>query len=110
MLLVGSVVVVRQTNLIRNSKLNEAGKQIVSIRYGGFSGPATDIKYGTFKNLVLQDPEIKAVTLANHLPRLDFFGPISMEMQFSGLRCRQTRVVSVERRFGFFENVQYADH
>ena len=82
MLLVGSVVVVRQTNLMRNSKLNEAGKQIVSIRYGGFSGPATDSKYGTFKNLVLQDPEIKAVTLANHLPRLDFFGPISMEMQF----------------------------
>ncbi len=82
MLLVGSVVVVRQTNLMRNSKLNEAGKQIVSIRYGGFSGPATDSKYGTFKNLVLEDPSIQSMTLANHLPRLDYFGPINMQMQF----------------------------
>lgn len=81
-LLVGSVVVVRQMNLMRNSKLNEAGKQILSIRYGGFSGPATDAHYATFKNLVMQDPEIQSVTLANHLPRLDFFGPIDMEMQF----------------------------
>ncbi len=81
-LLVGSVVVVQQMNLMRNSKLNEAGKQILSIRYGGFTGPATNDKYGTFKNLILQDPEIQSVTLANHLPRLNFFGPLDMEMQF----------------------------
>ena len=81
-LLVGSVVVVQQMNLMRNSKLNEAGKQILSIRYGGFTGPATNEKYGTFKNLILQDPEIQSVTLANHLPRLNFFGPLDMEMQF----------------------------
>jgi len=81
-LLVGSVVVVQQMNLMRNSKLNEAGKQILSIRYGGFTGPATNEKYGTFKNLILQDPEIQSVTLANHLPRLEFFGPLDMEMQF----------------------------
>lgn len=81
-LLVGAIIVVRQMELMRNSKLNEAGKQIVSIRYGGFSGPATDSKYAAFKNRVLQDPEIQTMTLANHLPRLDFFGPINMEMQF----------------------------
>ena len=73
-LLVGAIIVVRQMDLMRNSKLNEAGKQIVSIRYGGFSGPATDSKYNAFKNIVLQDPEIQTMTLANHLPRLDFFG------------------------------------
>jgi putative ABC transport system permease protein len=82
MLLFGTVIVVRQMDLMRNSKLNEAGNQIVSIRYGGFSAPATDQHYNTFKNLVLQDPEIESVTLANHLPRLDFFGPINMRMQF----------------------------
>ncbi len=31
---------------------------------------------------MLQDPEIEEMTLANHLPRLDFFGPINMVMQF----------------------------
>jgi putative ABC transport system permease protein len=81
-LLVGTVIVVRQMDMMRNSKLNEAGKQILSIRYGGFTGDASDRKYLTFKNLVLQDPAIEAVTLANHLPRLDFFGPVNMNMQF----------------------------
>ncbi|HYI79057.1 MAG TPA: ABC transporter permease, partial [Chryseolinea sp.] len=82
MLLAGTVIVVRQMDLMRNSKLNEMGKQIVSIRYGGFTGIADDQKYLAYKQLILQDPEIEAVTLANHLPRLDFFGPIGMEMQF----------------------------
>jgi putative ABC transport system permease protein len=81
-LLTGTVIVVRQMGLMRNSKLNEAGKQIVSIRYGGFTGVANDAKYLTFKNKVMEDPEIESMTLANHLPRLDFFGPINMTMQF----------------------------
>ena len=81
-LLTGTVIIVRQMDLLKNSKLNEAGNQIVSIRFGGFAGPTTNEKYLTFKNAVLQDPEIEKMTLANHLPRLDFFGPINMEMQF----------------------------
>jgi putative ABC transport system permease protein len=81
-LLVGTVIVVRQMDLMRNSKLNEAGKQVVSIRYGGFTGVANDQKYQAFKNILIQDPEIEAVTLANHLPRLDYFGPLNMQMQF----------------------------
>lgn len=82
MLLAGTLIVVRQMNLMRNSKLNETGKQIVSIRYGGFTGVADDQKYLSYKQRILEDPQIEAVTLANHLPRLDFFGPINMEMQF----------------------------
>ena len=81
-LLTGTVIIVRQMDLLKNSKLNEAGNQIVSIRFGGFAGPTPNEKYLTFKNAVLQDPEIEEITLANHLPRLDFFGPINMEMQF----------------------------
>jgi putative ABC transport system permease protein len=81
-LLSGTVIVVRQMNLMRNSKLNEAGRQIVSIRYGGFTGVADNQKYLTFKNEVLKDPELTEVTLANHLPRLEYFGPIGTEMQF----------------------------
>lgn len=82
MLLAGTVIVVRQMDLMRNSKLNEMGKQVLSIRYGGFVGVADDQKYLAYKQLILQDPEMEAVTLANHLPRLDYFGPINMEMQF----------------------------
>ena len=81
-LLTGTVIVVRQMDLMRNSKLNEAGRQIVSIRYGGFTVPTTDSQYITFKNLILQDPDIESVSLANHLPRLDFFGAVNIQMQF----------------------------
>lgn len=81
-LLIGTVVILRQMNLMKNSKLNEAGDQIVSIRYGGFGAVADNLKYQTFKNRVLDDPEIKYMTLGNHLPRLDYFGPINMRFQF----------------------------
>jgi putative ABC transport system permease protein len=67
---------------MRNSKLNEAGNQIVSIRYGGFSGKATDEQYQSYKNLILEDPSIEAVTLANHLPRQEYFASLTMEFQF----------------------------
>jgi putative ABC transport system permease protein len=67
---------------MRYSKLNEAGNQIVSIRYGGFSGSATDAQYESFKNLILNDPKISSVTLANHLPRQDNFPTMDMEFQF----------------------------
>lgn len=85
-LLIGSVILVRQMDLMQNSKLNEAGKQVISIRYGGFGGQATDTQYNTYKNLLLQDPQIEAVTLANHLPRLDFFGPLNMRFQFPDIK------------------------
>ena len=82
LLLISAVVIVRQMNLMRYSKLNESGDQIVSIRYGGFSGIADNNKYQTFKDRVLQDPQIAAVTLANHLPRLDYFGGLGMPFMF----------------------------
>lgn len=100
-LLVGSIVVVRQMNLMRNSKLNEAGKQILSIRYGGFSGPATDSQFSIFKNLVLQDHDIQAMTLANHLPRLDYFGPINMQMQFPEINTDQHEWFQLNGDFDF---------
>lgn len=81
-LLISTIIVVKQMDMMRNSKLNEAGKQIVSIRYGGFTGPTTNDKFLTYKNFLLEDKDIHSVTLANHLPRLDFFGPLDMEFQF----------------------------
>lgn len=81
-LLIGSAVLVRQMDLMQNSKLNEAGDQVLSIRFGGFGGTANDSQYNVYKNILLQDPQIEAVTLGNHLPRLDYFGPINMRFQF----------------------------
>ncbi len=86
-LLIGSMVLVRQMDLMRNSKLNEAGKQIISIRFGGFGqNAATDMQYNTYKNMLLADPQIASVTLANHLPRLDYFGPLNMRFQFPDIK------------------------
>ena len=81
-LLSGTFIVVNQMDLMRKSKLNEAGNQIVSIRYGGFTGPATNEQYQSYKNLILQDPQIEDVTLANHLPRQDNFPFMNMQFQF----------------------------
>jgi putative ABC transport system permease protein len=100
-LLSGTVIVVRQMDMMRNSTLNAAGKQIISIRYGGFTGPATDEKYNTFKNIVGHDPEIEAITLANHLPRLDYFGPINMRMQFPEISEEQHEWFQLNGDFDF---------
>jgi putative ABC transport system permease protein len=81
-LLSGTFIVVNQMDLMRYSKLNEAGNQIVSVRYGGFTGPATDAQYRSYKSLILQDPQIEDVTLANHLPRQDNFPGMNMKFKF----------------------------
>ena len=42
-------------------------------------------KYKAFKRLVQQDPELSQITLANHLPRQDFFGSIDTKVSFPEL-------------------------
>jgi putative ABC transport system permease protein len=85
-LLSGTFILVNQMDLMRYTKLNEAGDQLLSIRYGGFSGNASDAQYQSYKRLVLQDPQIEHVTLAAHIPKQDNFGPSNMEFQFPALR------------------------
>jgi putative ABC transport system permease protein len=101
-LLIGSIILIRQMDLMRNSKLNEAGKQIVSIRFGGFGeNAATDYQYRTFKNILQADPDIESVTLANHLPRLDFFGPIGMRYQFPEIKEEEHEWFQLNGDFDF---------
>lgn len=78
-LLISTVVAVNQMSMMQNSSLNAAGDQILSIRFGG---TADYNRYSTFKNLLQQDPDLQHVTFGNHLPRLDFFGPLSTPYQF----------------------------
>ena len=64
---------------MQRTKLNEAGSQLLSIRYGGI---APQEKFMTFKQAVLQDKDIEHVTMANHLPRLNYFGWIGANVKF----------------------------
>ena len=70
-LIISTFVVIRQMNYMQSTKLNEAGSQLLSIRYGG---TAPQEKFEAFRQSVLQDGDIEHVTMANHLPRLDYFG------------------------------------
>ncbi len=73
LLIICTILIFRQVNLLKDSKLNEQGDQIVSIRYGG-SAPYE--KYPVLREQILQDPQIREVTMANHLPRQNYFGGI----------------------------------
>jgi len=78
-MLICTGVLMKQINFIKSSKLNEQGEQILSIRYGGGIAPIE--KYAVYKSSVLQDPNFNDVTLANHLPRLHYFGFIGITIK-----------------------------
>jgi putative ABC transport system permease protein len=64
---------------LKSTKLNEQGSQLMAIRFGGI---ARQDRFPAFKHSVLEDPQIESVTMANHLPRLDFFGWIGAQVKF----------------------------
>ena len=64
---------------LKTTKLNEQGDQILSIRFGGI---ARQDRFAEFKRSVLEDPQIQYVTMANHLPRLNYFGWIGTDVKF----------------------------
>src|SRR4029079_4726206 len=70
-LIIYTLIVVRQMEELKTTKLNEQGSQLLSIRFGGI---ARQEHFEMFKRAVLEDPQIEHVTMANHLPRLDYFG------------------------------------
>lgn len=78
-LIICTFIVIKQMDKLKTTKLNENGSQLLSIRFGGIADPA---KYEAFKRVVLEDHEIKNVTMANHLPRLDYFGWIGASVKF----------------------------
>jgi putative ABC transport system permease protein len=77
LLTISTLVILRQMDLIQKSKLNESGEQILSVRYGTV---APNEKYEALKNELLKDKDLNGVTMANHLPRHDYFG--GMETNF----------------------------
>ena len=81
-LIICTGIILMQMNYLQSSKLNKAGEQMVSIRFGG---TAPNSRYPVFKQMVSQDPELDNITLANHLPRQEYFGPINWNMRFPGV-------------------------
>lgn len=78
-LIICTFIIIQQMDKLKTTKLNEQGSQILSIRFGGIAQQA---RYEEFKRSVLQDPEIKHVTMGNHLPRLEYFGWIGATVKF----------------------------
>lgn len=77
-MVISTGVLMKQINFLKSSKLNEQGEQVISIRFGG---TAPFEKYPTFKNTVLQEPIFNKITMANHLPRQNYFGGIGINIK-----------------------------
>ena len=71
-LLVVMIVTNRQTSLMYKTKLNTYGDQVMMVRFGSTNLPYHTFQ--TFKQAVLQDPEITEVSLADAFPRLAHWG------------------------------------
>lgn len=77
-----TMIVLQQMDKLKTTKLNEQGSQLMAIRFGGI---AQQERFEAFRHLVLEDPQIVHVTMANHLPRLDYFGFIGRTYKFPAL-------------------------
>ncbi|WP_020527500.1 ABC transporter permease [Flexithrix dorotheae] len=97
-LIICTGLIMKQMSFIQNSKLNENGEQIVSIRYGG-TAPAE--KYESLKNQLLQDASLEHVTIGNHLPRQNYFGGIHSNFQFPEIKEEEVHWSQLSVDFDF---------
>ena len=102
-LIICTFIAIRQMNHMQKTKLNEAGSQLLSIRYGGI---APQEKFATFKHEVLQDRDIEHVTMANHLPRLNYFGWIGTNVKFPEFSDTELRWNQLNVDFDFPKTYQ----
>jgi len=102
-LIISTLIVIRQMDHMQHSKLNEQGSQLLSIRYGGI---APQEKFAAFKNAVLQDKDIEYVTMANHLPRLNFFGWIGAVVKFPEFQDKEMQWNQLNVDFDFPKTYQ----
>jgi len=105
-LVIYTLIVIQQMDQLKTTKLNEQGNQLLAIRFGGI---AQQERFETFKRSVLGDPQIEYVTMANHLPRLDYFGFIGRNYKFPALGDEnlQWNQLSVEYDFPKTFNLEF---
>jgi putative ABC transport system permease protein len=97
-LIIYTFVVIQQMDQLKTTKLNEQGSQLLAIRFGGI---AQQEKFAFFKQSVLEDPQIEAMTMANHLPRLDYFGWIGATVKFPDLGDKELQWNQLNVEFDF---------
>jgi len=97
-LIISTFIVIQQMEYMQNTKLNQKGSQLLSIRYGG---TAPQGKFQAFKQAVLQDKDIEHVTMANHLPRLDYFGFIGASLTFPEMEEKELNWKQLNVEFDF---------
>lgn len=102
-LIIITFVVVRQMDLLQTSKLNQLGGQLLSVRYG--TGAPSE-KFFAFKQAVLKDPDIAYVTIANHLPRLEHFGPIDNQVKFPEFENKELQWSQLNVEYDFAKTYQ----
>ncbi len=97
-LIIYTFIVIRQMEQLKTTKLNEQGSQLLSIRFGGI---AQQERFAQFKRSVLEDPQIEHVTMANHLPRLNYFGWIGTSVKFPELKDKNLQWNQLNVEFDF---------
>jgi len=97
-LIIYTLVVIQQMDQLKTTKLNEQGSQLLAIRFGGI---AQQERFESFKRSVLEDPQIEHVTMANHLPRLDYFGFIGRTYKFPALGDKDLQWNQLSVEFDF---------
>ena len=102
-LVICTFIVIRQMDKLKTTKLNEQGSQILSIRFGGI---AQQERFAEFKRSVLQDPDIEHVTMANHLPRLNYFGWIGANVKFPDFGDKNLQWSQLNVDFDFAKTYQ----
>jgi putative ABC transport system permease protein len=98
LLVVATGVMLQQMAFIRNSALSQGGDQMLSIRY---SGVASLDKYRLFKQRLEQDPELRTVTMANHLPYYEFTASPLQDVAFPELGNQSLQWSTINGDFDF---------
>jgi putative ABC transport system permease protein len=102
-LIIYTFIVIRQMDQLQSTKLNEQGSQMLAIRFGGI---AKQDRFAMFKRSVLEDPQIEGMTMANHLPRLDYFGWIGALVKFPAFGDKDLQWNQLNVEFDFPKTFQ----
>ncbi len=81
-LIISTVTVQNQMNMISSSDLGKNKDRILSVRLGGFG---LGDEYEVFRNEVLSDARFESVGIGNHLPRLPHFAYVNNQFRFPEL-------------------------
>lgn len=98
LLVITTLVIVNQLSLMRDSKLNEYGDQMLCIRFNNTAPPRL---YKPLKEAILEDPEILGVTTGPDLPRLEYFGNAGIQFRVPEVRAEAYEFRQIATDYNF---------